>query len=125
MASMGVRRPRAAVPDERGMVTAELGMASLLLAVAVVVVAWLVAVLGLVFRCQATAWEVARQEARGDRVAAQQARVGAPVGSRVGVSRAAGQVRVVVELAAQPWADWLPVVPVTAQAVSRLEPGVT
>ncbi|MGC3954657.1 MAG: TadE family type IV pilus minor pilin [Propionicimonas sp.] len=107
------------------MVTAELGMASLVLAVAVVVVAWLVAVLGLLFRCQSTAWEVARQEARGDRAAVQQARDGAPAGARVGVSRSGDQVRVVVELAAQPWAGWLPVVPLTAQAVTRLEPGAT
>lgn len=106
------------------MVTAELGMASLALAVAVVVVAWLVAVLGLLIRCQGTAWEMARQEARGDAVAAQQARASVPGGARIGVSRSAGQVRVVVELAAQPWAGWLPVVPLSAQAVARLEPGV-
>ncbi len=107
------------------MVTAELGMASLVLAVAVVVVAWLVAVLGLLLRCQSTAWEVARQEARGDQAAAQQARAGAPAGARVGVSRSSGKVTVVVELAARPWAGWLPSVPLSAQAVTLIEPGQT
>lgn len=111
--------------DEGGMVTAELGMASLLLAVAVVVVAWLVAVLGLLARCQNTAWEIARQEARGDQVAVQRARSSAPPGARVGIDRTSGQVTVRVELAARPWAAWLPVVPLTAQAVTLLEPGVT
>lgn len=109
---------------ERGMVTAELGMASLILAVAVVVVAWLVAVLGLLLQCQSTAWEVARQEARGDRAGVRQAKAGAPGGARVGVNRSAGQVRVEVRLAAQPWAGWLPIVPLSAQAAARLEPGV-
>lgn len=117
------RHPQAG--GERGMVTAELGMASLLLAVAVVVVAWLVAVLGLLFRCQNTAWEVARQQARGDQQAAQHAASKVPPGARVGVHRSSGKVTVQVELGAQPWATWLPVVPVSAQAVALLEPGVT
>ncbi|MGC4153208.1 MAG: TadE family type IV pilus minor pilin [Propionicimonas sp.] len=116
---------RSAAGDERGMVTAELGMASLLLAVVIVVVAWLVAVLGLLVRCQNTAWEVARQQARGDQKAAQQATSQAPPGARVGVHRSSGKVTVQVELGAQPWAGWLPVVPLSARAVVLLEPGVT
>lgn len=117
------RRPREC--DERGMVTAELGMASLLLAIAVVVVAWLVAVLGLLVRCQNTAWEVARHQARGDQVAAQSATAQAPPGAHVGVTRSSGRVTVLVELGARPWAGWLPVVPLSARAVVLLEPGVT
>ncbi len=111
--------------DERGMVTAELGLASLLLAVALVVVVWVVSVLALLARCQQAAWEVARQEARGDRVAAQRARAEAPAGAGIGVSRRSGQVWVVVELAAQPWTDWLPAVPLSARAVASLEPGAS
>lgn len=114
-----------AAVDERGMVTAELGMASLLLAVAVVVVTWLMGVLGLLVRCQNTAWEVARHQARGDRTAAQLATSHAPAGARVGVHRSSVEVIVVVELAAQPWVTWLPAVPVSARAVALLEPGVT
>lgn len=119
------RRGRPAGRDQRGIVTAELGLASLVVAVAVVVVAWLVAVLGLLMRCQNTAWEVARQEARGDRSGVQQAQSGAPAGARVEVGRSAGQVVVVVELAAQPWVSWLPAVPLTARAVALLEPGAS
>lgn len=107
------------------MVTAELGMASLLLAVAVVVVAWLVAVLGLLISCQNTAWEVARGQARGDQAAVRQATAQAPTGARVDVTRSSGKVTVRVELGAQPWANWLPVVPLSAQAAVLLEPGVT
>ena len=119
------RAHRSRLGEERGMVTAELGMASLLLAVVVVIVAWLVAVLGLLVRCQNTAWEVARQQARGDQAAARLATSQAPPGARVGVHRSAGKVTVTVELGAQPWAGWLPVVPVSAQAAVRIEPGVT
>ena len=119
----GGARGRDTRSAERGMVTAELGMASLLLAVAVVVVAWLVALLGLLVRCQSTAWEVARQEARGDQEAAALARSGAPAGARVSVRRSSGQVTVVVELAAQPWTEWLPAVPLSARAVALPEPG--
>ncbi len=118
-------RSRPAAESERGMVTAELGMASLLLAVAVVVVAWLVAVLGLLIRCQNTAWEVARNQARGDRVGAQLATSQAPPGARVGVHRSVSRVTVLVELGAQPWASWLPVVSLSAQASVLLEPGAT
>lgn len=107
------------------MVTAELGMASLLLAVAVVIVAWLVAVLGLLARCQNTAWEVARHHARGDVAAAQLAVSQAPPGARVEVDRSSRQVTVQVGLDARPWTGWLPVVPLSARAVALLEPGVT
>ena len=111
------------IQDERGMVTAELGLATLLLAVVVVVIAWLVAVLGLLLRCQSTAWEVARQEARGDAAAVRQARAAAPAGTGIEVRRVAGEVTVEVALAARPWPGWLPAVPLTARAVALIEPG--
>lgn len=107
------------------MVTAELGLGSLLLAAAVVVVVWLLAVLGLLVRCQSTAWEVARQEARDDRAAVQRARSEAPEGARIDVRKGSGQVTVVVQLAARPWTDWAPVVPLQASAVALLEPGAS
>ncbi|MDQ7992535.1 MAG: TadE family type IV pilus minor pilin [Propionicimonas sp.] len=107
---------------ERGMVTAELAVASLLVAVVVVVVGWLVGVLGLAVRCQDTAWEVARQEARGDREASLRARAGAPPGARVAVARGGDQVQVVVELDAKPWLGWLPAVPLRARAATLSEP---
>lgn len=107
---------------ERGMVTAELAVASLLVAMAVVLVSWVVAVIGLAVRCQDSAWEVARQEARGDREAAGLAMSTAPPGARVDVARTGRQVRVVVDLEARPWASWLPAVPLRLWAVTLAEP---
>ena len=104
------------------MITAELAFASIGAALACVLLAWTLTIVGLLVRCQDTAAEVARQEARGDQAAAQQARAGAPAGARVGVSRSSGKVTVVVELAAQPWAGWLPSVPLSARATVLREP---
>lgn len=115
----GARCPR---PGERGMVTAELAVASLAVAGLIVLVGWLAVVLGLAMRCQDTAWEVARQEARGDAAAVRKARAAAPPGARVVVERTAGQVRVAVDLEARPWVAWLPPVPLRLRAVSLAEP---
>jgi hypothetical protein len=109
--------------SERGMVTAELAVASLLVAVVVAVIGWLAAVVGLALRCQDTAWEVARQEARNDTAAAGRARAAAPPGAHVQVARGGGRVEVVVELQARPWAGWLPSVPLRLGAVTLAEPG--
>lgn len=108
---------------ERGMVTAELAVASLLVGLVIVVLGWLSAVVGLAVRCQDTAWEVARQEARGDTAAARRARTAAPPGAQVVVRRAAGQVDVVVGLDARPWLSWLPPVPLRLRAAVQAEPG--
>lgn len=107
------------------MVTAELAVASLLVAVVIVVLAWLAVVVGLAARCQDTAWEVARQEARGDTEAVRRARTAAPPGARVAVARHAGQVSVVVDLDARPWVAWLPAVPLRLRAVVLAEPGAS
>ena len=104
------------------MVTAELAFASIGAALACVLLAWVLAVIGLMLRCQETAVEVARQEARGDRAAVARAVSDRPKGARVTVSRDGGLVQVRVELAARPWADWLPTVPLAATAAVQQEP---
>jgi hypothetical protein len=104
------------------MVTAELAFASIGAAVSCVLLAWVLALVGLVLRCQATAVEVARQEARGDRPAVARAVAGRPEGARVTISRDGELVRVRVELAARPWAEWLPSVPLSARASVQQEP---
>ncbi|MDR1710875.1 MAG: hypothetical protein LBR58_03305 [Propionibacteriaceae bacterium] len=109
--------------DERGMVTAEFALASLIAAAFVVTVAWIAAVLLALGSCQATAAEVARQEARGDAAAAAQAKADAPPGARVTVSRHGKQVDVDVELDARPWTSWVPSVPLHAQAHVLAEEG--
>lgn len=107
---------------QRGMVTAELAFASIGAALACVLLAWVLALVGLLLRCQATAVEVARQEARGDRPAVARAIAGRPAGARVVVTHDGELVRVRVELAARPWAEWLPPAPLVARAAVQQEP---
>lgn len=104
------------------MVTAELAFASLGAALACVLLAWVLALVGLLLRCQETAVNVARQEARGDLVAVHRAVAGRPTGARVTISNDSQLVRVRVDLAARPWADWLPRVPLGATAAVQREP---
>lgn len=104
------------------MVTAELAFASLGAALACVLMAWVLTLVALLVRCQDTAAEVARQEARADHSAVAEAMADRPKGSTVTVRQDAGQVRVRVDLAARPWADWLPTVPLTAGATVLREP---
>ena len=104
------------------MVTAELALASIGAAVACVLVAWVLALVGLLLRCQATVVEVARQEARGDSEAVARVLAARPDGARVTISHDDGRVRVRIELAARPWSEWLPTVPLTADATVAQEP---
>jgi len=104
------------------MVTAELAFASLGAALACVLLAWVLALVGLLLRCQETAVEVARQQARGDRVAVARAMADRPTGARVAISNNGELVRVRIDLAARPWADWLPTVPLGATAAVQQEP---
>lgn len=88
--------PRRRRRRQRGMVSVEVALASLLLAGVAAACLWLAGAAFLVGHCQLTANEVARQHARGDIPAAQRAAGDAPRGARVEVRRAAGQTRVVV-----------------------------
>jgi hypothetical protein len=109
--------------DEAGMVTAELAFAAVFAAGFVVLLAWVVSLLLLLGACQTTAGEVARQHARGDEAAAALAADNAPPGARISVSRAGNEVVVRVDLQARPWADWLPGVPLSANAEVLVESG--
>jgi hypothetical protein len=104
------------------MVTAELAFASIGAALACVLLAWVLALVGLLIRCQAAAVEVARQQARGDLPAVARAMADRPDGARVTVVHDGARVRVRVDLAARPWADWLPTVPLAASAAVQQEP---
>lgn len=96
---------------QRGMVTVELAFALLALAVFSVGALGVVAGLYQQGQLQVTANEVARQEARGDAVAAQRAAQDAPPGARVTSRREAGAVVVEASRATQ-----VGPVPVTLQA---------
>lgn len=107
--------------DQRGMVTAELAVASLIVATFILVVVWVITLVMLLTQCQDTAAEVARQEARGDHAAVVRAMADRPRSAVVRVSRDGRLVTVRVDLAARPWAAWLPTVPLTASAIVMTE----
>ncbi|MCL1838075.1 MAG: hypothetical protein FWG47_02005 [Propionibacteriaceae bacterium] len=109
--------------DEDGMVTAELAFASLFAAGFVVLLAWVVSLLLVFAGCYSTASQVARQNARGDQAAVKLAIDAGPPGSTVVITRSTTMVTVQVRVAAQPWAKWLPAVPLTAQAHAFIESG--
>jgi hypothetical protein len=104
------------------MVTAELAFASMGAALACVLLAWCLTLVGLLVRCQDTAAEVARQEARTDRSAVRKALADRPAGARVSVRQDGAEVTVRIDLEARPWAAWLPPVPLTASATVVREP---
>ncbi|MDR3070238.1 MAG: hypothetical protein LBU38_04430 [Propionibacteriaceae bacterium] len=112
-----------AMRGEEGMVTAEMAFASLFAALFLVVVAWMVSVLMLLLGSQNTAFEVARQEARGDVAAATKAKESAPAGALVTVNRTGKRVAVRVELQARPWARWLPAIPIQVESSVSVESG--
>ncbi len=105
------------------MVTAELAFASLGAAMVAVLLAWVLTIVALLVRCLDTAAEVARQEARTDRSAVAAAVADRPPGAEVEVVHRGQRVVVTVGLAARPWAEWLPSVPLRVSAEVLREPG--
>lgn len=104
------------------MVTVELALAGLGAVAMLALLAWVLSVLMLWGACEDLATGVARQEARGDTAAVTEILKHRPPGAQVGVRRQDRQVVVQVDLAARPWADWLPSVPLHAEATVIAEP---
>lgn len=104
------------------MVTIELALAGLGAVAMVVLLAWVLSALMLWGACQDLATGVARQEARGDAAAVTEILNHRPPGAQVGVRRVEGRVVVQVDLAAHPWAEWLPSIPLHAEATVIAEP---
>jgi len=104
------------------MVTAELAVAILAAFSVFVLLCWGVLLLVLQLRCVDTAAAVARQEARGDRLASAALQREAPRGAEVRVTRRAGRVAVTVTLTVRPFARGLASVPLRAQASAVREP---
>lgn len=104
------------------MVTVELAFASLGAAAGLVLFAWVLTVVMMLGQCNDLATAVARQEARGDGPAVSRVLAAKPPAARVKVDRQGTRIRVSVAWQARPWADWLPAVPLTAQAVVEGEP---
>jgi hypothetical protein len=104
------------------MVTVELALGSVGAAAALALMAWVLSALMLWGSCQELATGVARQEARGDSAAAAKILAQRPRGAQVSIHRQDGRVTVSVELAARPWAEWLPSIPLHADATVMAEP---
>ena len=113
----GGRRDR-----DRGMVTAELAVATLAALVIMLLLSWGIYLMVVQVRCIDTAAEVARQAARGDDAAVARARREAPAGARVRIARSEGLVRVDVSVVAKPLTDQLVGVSLRARAEVVPEP---
>lgn len=105
------------------MVTVELAMGSLAAVGMLIMMCWVIFVVVQQVRCIDTATEVARQVARGDDAAAQQARKDAPAGAKVTMVEKSDVIRVEVLLEVQPFGDALGSVGVRADAEAVWEPG--
>jgi hypothetical protein len=108
---------------ERGMVTAELAVTILAALALLVMMCWGIYLIVMQLRCVDTAAAVARQAARGDAAAVRKIKSAAPQGATVVVERKSALVTVTVRLSARPLADWLPSVPLHAEAQVVPEPG--
>jgi len=108
--------------QDRGMVTAELAVATLAALVIMLLLSWGIYLMVVQVRCIDTAGEVARQAARGDDAAVARARREAPAGARVQISRGEGLVRVKVNVVARPLTTRLVGVPLQARAEVVPEP---
>ena len=112
-----MRRP------DRGMVTAELAVATLAGTAMMIMLCWGVYLVVMQVRCLDVATEVARQAARGDTAAVRRAEREAPPGAVVSVDRGRAVTSVEVRLSARPFAAWLVAVPLRAYAEVVPEPG--
>lgn len=107
----------------RGMVTAELAVATLAAMAMLVLLCWGIYLVMMQIRCIDVATEVARQAARGDAAAVRRAEGSAPSGAVVAVQRGRSLVAVEVRVSARPFAAWLVAVPLRARAEVVPEPG--
>lgn len=107
----------------RGMVTAELAVATLAGMAMLVMLCWGIYLVVMQVRCIDVAAEVARQAARGDAAAVRRAQGEAPAGAVVSVQKGRFVTSVEVRLSARPLAPWLVTVPLRAYAEVVPEPG--
>lgn len=108
--------------DNRGMVTAELAVATLAAMALLIMLCWGIYLVVMQVRCIDVAAEVARQAARGDSAAVRRAEQQAPTGATVSIERGRAITTVEVRLVARPFAAWLVSVPLRAEAEVVPEP---
>lgn len=105
------------------MVTAELAVTILAALALLTMMCWGIYLIVLQVRCGDTAAAVARQAARGDAAAVAKMRAAAPQGATVVLDSQPNLITVTVRLSAQPLANWLVAVPLSARAQVVPEPG--
>ncbi|MDR1513021.1 MAG: DUF4244 domain-containing protein [Propionibacteriaceae bacterium] len=114
-------RPQSKPDRERGMVTVEIALGS----IAVAVFAYfLIGVCGLLFtqmKCANAATDIARQAARNDQAAIVQLTDKLPSTATVARRDEGAQVHVRVDWTLRPWGDWFGPVTVSADAETRRE----
>ena len=111
-----VRRTRFGRTRDRGMVTAELAVGILSVALLAGIFCWVVAVIGVQIRCGDSAAQIARQTARGDQAAVQSARAGVPRDAEIDIRSSGSDVVVTVKAEL----SWGKVGPVTVSGSSRV-----
>lgn len=107
--------------DQRGMVTVEIAIGMIFLTLVTGFLVWIVCLFSLQARCQDSATLIARQIARGDTAAAEEAKNTAPEDATVTVTTKADDV--LVEVNAEYRFGTLQAVPVAGKAVITKEPG--
>lgn len=108
--------------DGRGMVTAELAVATMAAFAVLTMMCWGISVVVTQLRCVDAAAAVARQAARGDGAALTKAKAGAPPGATVMIDKRPNLVTVTVKVKAQPLGRWSSAVPLEARAQVVPEP---
>ncbi|QGF22829.1 TadE family type IV pilus minor pilin [Raineyella fluvialis] len=93
---------RREVRSDRGMVTAELALGTVVIVLMTLVFGWGLHLFTRQLLLEDTVAEVARQSARGDRMGVVDARADAPAGTRLTVTQESGVVRVRGELPSGP-----------------------
>jgi hypothetical protein len=99
-----VRAVKSSEASERGMVTAELAVATLAAGAMLIMLCWGIFLMSLQLRCIDSATEVARQIARGDDAAVTAARARAPQGATFDVTTSSELVTVRVRVGVRPFA---------------------
>lgn len=108
--------------DCRGLITAELAVGILSAMVVMIMLAWGLFLVVVQVRCIDAAAEIARQAARDDHEAVDQARAKAPAGSRIKIKTAGDVVQVEVRTKAKPLRKGLPAIELNARAEAVREP---
>jgi hypothetical protein len=104
------------------MVTVEIAFGLTIVVFLMAAFAWIILLVGAQVQCIDAATEIARQVARGNRAAVEQATADAPDRAEIAVSSEGEDVVVTVSLESAP-ADWLPAVTLSADATAIKEPG--